>query len=716
MVNKQIEKKFRKRSIRRFISNKLKLLVIFLIVFATTGIFISFFVGTSSVLTSVETFYSEYNVEDGTFRTSNEIDNDDDINVEKMKYSEVRKAAYTMRVFQLREKINKYQVTSGTDIQNNNEILVDKNFLHANDLNLEDTINMNGVRVEIVGTAISPDYITTKNSNLVLQANADAFGIAFVNKETFDNLFGDLFSSYYAYTSDLNVQEISNIVDPVHISNAENNTRIQQVIGDAEAPRDLALLLTCLLYLIVAVLLSVYHFEVAKKEKTNLDIFKKLGFSKRILFKHYLTETNLTLLIAWLVGSVIGLFAINTIKEMNSQIYNYPLLETNYVLLALCLLFSLAIVLLINCTLVYRFYVKSTNQTVHTKIKGQKKTNSFKLFSFPYQYRIKRMNRNKKEMLLFVVLIFFVGLLINFSFLLKDSVTKYVDDLAVENTFKEVLFTNPLWEEETMKGEDFKLYNLYDENGVTQNVYVIQSNSDYYAYNLDLEDGDIIITQAFANKYNKNVGDPIILKDIINKEEYRFTVDKINDVTTVSTIYLVSDHGNFFEKETYYTPAISLSDSYDGLKDEGIEATLTRNEIITSGENILEVINKQITLILALAIILQVALLYSLLEFTFQNSIRSMKTLKLQGYSTRDLMTMHFAFSVPIAVICVISSYLVSRSVARVFFDQIMFDFVNYVKVTNNLFIILTSNGMIVAIFVFLLFRVRSKINTIEKR
>lgn len=316
-------------------------------------------------------------------------------------------------------------------------------------------------------------------------------------------------------------------------------------------------------------------------------------------------------------------------------------------------------------------------------------------------------------MALFMILIFFVGLLINFSFLLKDSVTKYVDDLASENIFEEILFLKPLNQDE-FNGEEFALYSLYDKEGITQSVYVIGSDSTYYKYDLELEDEDVIITQAFADKYGKAIGDKLVLKDVTNQEDYSFKINKINNVTTVSTIYLVSDDGDIFNSETYYTPAIARAEPFEEANDDGIEATLTRDEIITSGENILEVINKQITLILSLAIVLQVALLYSLLEFSYQNSIQSIRTLKLEGYSTAEVMKMHFAFSFPIAVLCIIGSYLLSQIVVRTFLDQIMFDFVNFVKVTDNLFIILASNGMVIAIFTFFLIRTRIKIKNIN--
>ncbi|PFR98809.1 FtsX-like permease family protein, partial [Bacillus cereus] len=360
----------------------------------------------------------------------------------------------------------------------------------------------------------------------------------------------------------------------------------------------------------------------------------------------------------------------------------------------------------------YQFYIKFKKKKNKVKSIRKRSSKIMKFIPFTYRYRLKRINRNKKEMALFIVLIFFVGLLINFSFLLKDSVTKYVDDLASENTFEEILFLKPP-NQPDIKGEEFKLYNLYDEEGITQNVYVIGSDSKYYNYNLKLEDGDVIITQAFSDKYGKKIGDKLLLKDVTNQKDYSFKINKVNNVTTVSSIYLVSNNGEMFNHDTYSVPAVALSKPYDNANDSGIEATLTRNEIITSGKNILDVINKQITLILGLAIVLQVALLYSLLEFSYQNSRKSIKTLKLEGYSLKELMRMHFAFSFPIAVLTIIGSYLLSRIGVRVFLDQIMFDFVNFVEVTDNLNIIFVSNGMIIAVFTFFLIRIRSKMKCI---
>lgn len=104
MVNNSTKKKLKKRIGRRLNTYKLKLLVLFLVVFATTSIFVSFFVGTSSVLQSVENFNSDYNVEDGTFITIEAPKTLKNIDYEEIKYGEIRQDGTTIRIFQEREK------------------------------------------------------------------------------------------------------------------------------------------------------------------------------------------------------------------------------------------------------------------------------------------------------------------------------------------------------------------------------------------------------------------------------------------------------------------------------------------------------------------------------------------------------------------------------------------------------------------------------------
>src|SRR5699024_10286164 len=70
-----------------------------------------------------------------------------------------------IRLLAIDDNINKLYLTSGTYPSNNNEIIVEDNYLVDNSLKLEDTVDveLDGEIKEftIVGTAISPLYFST---------------------------------------------------------------------------------------------------------------------------------------------------------------------------------------------------------------------------------------------------------------------------------------------------------------------------------------------------------------------------------------------------------------------------------------------------------------------------------------------------------------------------------------------------------------------------
>ena len=77
----------RKRLYRRIKRNIIKLFMISLMIFITTALFVGYYVGTSSVLDSIYQFNDEYNLEEGSFFSSN-LDIKDE-GIEKIEYKEV---------------------------------------------------------------------------------------------------------------------------------------------------------------------------------------------------------------------------------------------------------------------------------------------------------------------------------------------------------------------------------------------------------------------------------------------------------------------------------------------------------------------------------------------------------------------------------------------------------------------------------------------------
>lgn len=683
-----------KRIFRRVKNNKAKILILFCVLFCTTALFIGFFVGTSSVLDSVERFNEDNNAESGMIISDKE--DIDELETEKIKYVDYKLGDKTVRVFQERESINKYQVTSGNDLNYDKDILIDNNFITENNLSIGDSIKVTNNDFKIVGTAISPDYITTKNSEQVLQANAKDFGIAFVKKETFDKFFANEYiQTYYAYKSDKDLVDVSTITESKYIKDSANNSRMKQVIGDAKAPKQLSIIVVAVFYSICTVLNLVYHHGMFKKEKNNILTLYSLGEEKNDMFFHYSLESNILIVIAWILGSVIGCLSIEIVMQMNSKIYNYPSLIVDKKLLFIVVGIALILPIIINNIIVYIYYLKNNVYKKNMKSSRLQNKISKSSLNYIYKYRLIKMLRNKQEILMFTLLIFIVGFLINFSFLLKASVEQYVRDLDKENKFKYIFFIGA--DEYNLKKAEEKLliYNLYDESNTSQNVNVVDKATEFYDMPID---SGVVVTEAFHKKYKVGKNDDITLRDIQNNITYKLKIDAVNDIKTVSEVYMTNDlKEKIFDENTYYTEAIVTL--HNDLLEENNYSKVSKEEVITSGKNIVKVINSQITLIIIISIIIEAFLMYSLFELIISNNSKSIKILKLNGFSNKEVIKIHFLFNNIIAVSSIIASYFLGRVSVRVFLDQIMFTFINFVDVVNDIKVIMITNLVIISLY-----------------
>lgn len=124
----------------------------------------------------------------------------------------------------------------------------------------------------------------------------------------------------------------------------------------------------------------------------------------------------------------------------------------------------------------------------------------------------------------------------------------------------------------------------------------------------------------------------------------------------------------------------------------------------------MKVITKQITLIIIISIIVEVFLMYSLFQLIISNNLNSIRILKLNGFSNKEIIKIHFLFNNILACIIIIASYLLATVSVRVFLDEIMFTFVNFVDVINDIRVIIFTNILIMALYLVIYYYSKRKI------
>ena len=689
---------FFKRSLRRIRKNIVKLLSIFLLVFITTSLFVGYYVGTSSVLSSITEFNKTNNLESGHFMTNQNLSKNNP-DIEKIEYAEISTKDTTIRVFKKSQFINLYQITEGKDNNDINDILIDNNYLLAHGLRINDSLKLLGNNFNISGVAISPDYIMSKKNDLILQPNSETFGVAYVSEATFDKYFKNRSHSYYSYTGNKTVKKLAKQFNVLSIIDSKNDSKVKQVIGDAESPKKLSLVIVSLFLIITIILISIYFIEVKRREHANIESLYNLGKSEIWLMSHYMFDVMIIVNSAWLSGVISGLSVIKIVMYMNSSIYNYPILTIDKLSLYSAIFGSLIV---LNFLLLVMSYVNFYIQKNKVSLTKKNITNCLPSFSFTYRYRIVKMIRNYWETILYFMMIFITAILINFSILLKSSVSDYVENLRHETKF-EFMYNVQSDQETYPDTEMLRNYRLSDDNGILQTVYLLNANSKYY----DIRNDDVVVTKAFSEKYNYKVGDKIKLSDRVSNKDLYFKIDRISNNNTNSEVYI---NNTLIEELEGINSFNTIVLSNKRLKDsQNIISVITKNEIVKSGKNILNIINKQISMILVIAIVVEITLMYSLIRFIYENNYSSMKVYYLLGFSKKDIYRFHFSLNIPISIVLIASGYALNLIIVRKFLDNIMYTFSNYVVVSNNIhsFAVTTLLIFIVYLLFILSFRIK---------
>ncbi|MGN0485310.1 MAG: hypothetical protein ACI4HI_17355 [Lachnospiraceae bacterium] len=113
----------------------------------------------------------------------------------------------TLRVFQVRKKIDRIQVDQGTLPKKTGEILLEKRYCEENSLSLQDAISVGGHTFQVVGIGSVPDYEAPFANLSDSAVNSSQFGIGFLTKDDYQMLKSEkksMKSEEYIYAYRLN--------------------------------------------------------------------------------------------------------------------------------------------------------------------------------------------------------------------------------------------------------------------------------------------------------------------------------------------------------------------------------------------------------------------------------------------------------------------------------------------------------------------------------
>ena len=701
-------------------------------------IFYLFYIAGTGINRYGDEFFAAHNVEDAVFTTFEEITDDEidelesrySLTLEKEHFVNVTSGDIRIRVFRPAEKINTYEVISGSDISSDDEILISAGYAEQNDVKTGDTFTINGKEYAVCGTFLRPDYLYMLESISDDYKNVSTFFLAYMSPEEFERQFGKGVISYKAvYSDDTDITAFRKSVNEDHYvsgyTGADNNPRITFVHEQADMFLLGAWIMLVVLPFITVVLISIVIGRKIRSEQKIIGTLSAMGYERGKLMRHYSFIALIPGILGGILLTVTSMFLAQPYGER--CLADYEPMQAKFTLPVWVALAGIVVPTLIFwlCAMlkVRNLLKKDTVQLLGGQVGNDGRNRRIMARSkarVKTKYAIRTLVGNPGRSIVIFLGIFLGAMIVAFAFSFFDSVNAVGDQAHDEfGSFKNEYVLNELRSGTPEDGEPVMALQFEDESQTS--FTVMGMDEDTTLWNLETVDGEradlrngIYISTLTEAIFKVHKGDEFTFRSIASLEEYTVKVDGV--IKNGYQGYLISSRENIADItgiDPEYYNAI-LSDRDLDIDSDAVSQVISDTTYKNQMENMLTSMGGIIWALVAVGVIVCVTSLFVTVNMMISESSHNISMLKVLGQDNRRINSMMINSShillIPGIILGMLTAWGVMAWYAAAFVkvERIMIPATLYPKS------MLATAAITAASYFFALFLVRRKVDKVD--
>lgn len=688
-----------KRLPREFFGEFAKYLVIFLFMTVTIGFVSGFLVAGNSMIQSYDESFEKYNIENGHFVLKEEAEKETIDSLEKEdvtiypdfyieKYTDYNldgKSDSTLRIFKERTTINQICLMEGKLPEEENEIAIDRMYADNNDIRVGDAIKVGEQKLTVTGLVALSDYSALFSDNNDLMFDAVKFGVAVMTPEGFESL-GDA-GIHYSYAwkyekepaDEIEEKEMADDFMKVLGEKAViekyvpryANQAIRFTGDDMGGDRVFILVFLYILIVILAFVFSVTINHTIAKEASVIGTLRASGYTKSEMVRHYLAIPITVTLLAAVVGNILGYTVFkNTAVGLYYNSYSLPAYETIWNGEAFVLTTVIPIIIML-CTnlisLVHRLSL-SPLRFIRRDLGGNKRKKAMRLphFKFFHRFRLRIVIQNRSSYLTLFIGIVFANILFLFGMMMTPLLSHYQDEVLNHMLADYQYILKVPVEVEEESAEKYCMTALKtvnsDDEGEEISIYGVQKDSDYVKWSLP-SDG-VCISDGYAEKYQLEKGDTIVLREVYGKKLYGFQIEKIVTYPAALAVFLPEeDFWDTFEMEEGYFSGYFSNKELTELEDANIYSCITEDDLTKVSRQLDVSMGNMFYMINVFAVVLSALLIYLLTKLILEKNTNSISMVKILGYENGEIARLYLLATTWVVILSLIAGMMISTIV-----------------------------------------------------
>ena len=725
----------RRRLPRELKSEIGKYLVVFILMVATIGFVSGFLVADGSMLTAYNESFGKYKIEDGNFRTAEQIYKTqrkeiEDLGVklyDNFYLEEPLDNGSTMRIFKNREEINKVCLMEGSLPEKTGEIAIDRMYADNNGLSVGDTLTSGKRTWKVTGLVALSDYSALFQNNNDSMFDSVKFGVSVVTEEEFDSLDQSKLQYNYSWIYDQKPEtekeekEVSedlmeDIGGIVTLESFVPRYVNQAIIFTGDDMGGDKAMVTMLLYIVIMIMAFVFGITISntiRKEAGVNGTLRASGYTRQELVLHYMTLPVLVTLAGALIGNILGYTVFKDVcAAMYYGSYSLPTYVTiwNAEAFLLTTVVPVIIMLVVNYGVLRHKLKLSPLKFLRRDLSSGRRQKrairlspKIKIFS---RFRLRVIFQNMSNYVVLFIGIVFANLLLMFGLLLPSALAHYQVEIqenmlakyqymlqvpvsAVSgNKFESLMSLLEFYMDSQTDNEDAEEFSAYSLNTLpgkykSEEVtfYGIEPDSKYVkidfadtgAENSSDADAEVYISKAYADKFLLHTGDTITLKEKYEKDEYSFRIVGIYDYTAALCVFMPRSELNqiFDLGDDYYSGYFSDTEITD-IKDQYIGSVIDLDALTKISRQLDVSMGSMMGLINGFAIMIYMVLIYLLSKIIIEKNAQSISMVKILGYTNGEISRLYILSTSIVVVICLLVSLPIETALMNVLFREMM--------------------------------------------
>ena len=745
-MTKKMKNPLNRRLPRELKSEFGKYLVIFLFFIMVISLVSGFLVADTSLHTAYLDAFDKYNIEDGNFAYAEEASDDAIAAIEKDGKVKVYANFYkeedtddfesTFRAFGERNDIDKVCLLDGDMPKADTDVAIDRLYAKNHDLEIGDKFGVAGKDLTISGIVALSDYSTLYQNASDMMFDNDKFGVGVMTDAGFATLRENHLHYNYSWSydtapeDDAEAKDMAEDLMPILAENGMLTNFLPEYLNQAiifagdDMGGDMSMILA-FLYIVIVILAFVFSITISNnitKEANVIGTLRASGYSRGEMVRHYLIMPMLVLLVAAVVGNVLGytwleqIFANQYLASYGLTTYEVLLNPQAFVLTTVIPLILLFIINFVMLTVKMRI---SPLQFIRRDLSKRKKKKAFRLNTkIPimrrFQMRVIFQNFPNHVMIIFGV--FFANFILMFGMILQPMLAHYQNTITdnVLSAYQYILKTPA--ETETDGAEKFCFGSLdtlpEKRSSESVSLYGVKPDSDYVK--LHSSGKKVDISTAYAEKYGVEKGDTITLKDPYGSDKYKFEVGGIYDYPSTIAVFMEQDlFRQTFDYDSDYFNAYFSDQKIKDIDDALISTEITVDDLTKTSRQLIRSMGSMMNLFLVFGALMFVLILYLLSKIIIEKNAQSISMVKILGYNNREINRIYLHSTTIVVILCILITIPISSLVMKEVVEVVFFEYSGWITyyMPAVTYVEVAASGIICyAIVAFLLNRKVKKI------